>query len=95
MNKVTTSKKILWVSYAVVIILTIIVCICTFISVDCSNLVIVCGASWTELGAHTIFYSKKAQKENSIKIAYGMIDKLANKYGIENVVSLFETINRD
>ena len=91
----TTSKKILWASYTLAIVLTVITVICTLMQIECSNLVIVCGAAYTELAVHTAVYSSKAKKENAVSISYTMIEKLADKYGIENVVQLLEIVNRE
>lgn len=91
----TTSKKILWLNYGLTAILTFTTLICTFAQVECSNLVIVTGLAWGELAVHSAVYAKKASIENKIKISYSMIEKLADKYGIENVVSLFDTVTRD
>jgi len=91
----TTSKKILFISYTLTIILTIITVICTLLQIECNNLVVVCGASWTELSIHTIVYSGKAKQENKQKIAYSMFKEMAEKYPPEIVAQVFDTVTRD
>lgn len=95
-KKFPTSKKILFVSYAVAL-----VCLGLFIftlldqNPYCGEMGVVFVASLAEVSAHTAFYSMKSKKENSLYIAYDMIDKLADKYGIENVVTLYDSVNRE
>lgn len=91
----TTSKKILWLSYVIAIVLTIITVICTLLQIECGNLVIICGASYTELSVHTVVYSSKAKQENKRKIAYGMFEKMADKYSPGLVAQVFEAVTRD
>lgn len=94
--KSTTSKQILFISYAVSIF-----CLALFIytlltqNPYCGEAGVVFVASLTEVSVHTACYSSKSKKENSLRIAYDMIDKLADKYGIENVATIFDSVNRD
>ena len=43
----------------------------------------------------TSFYMWKSRAENKEKIALGMVDELAEKYGIESVIQLLGTILED
>ena len=97
MNKrFSTSKKILFVSYAMAL-----VCLGLFIftlldqNPYCGEMGVVFVASLAEVSAHTAFYSSKSKKENSLYIAYDMIEKLADKYGLESVVTLYDSVNRE
>lgn len=91
-----TSKRILYVSYAMSI-LCLFVFIFTLLTENsyCGEMGAVFVASLAEVSVHTACYSSKSKKENSLKIAYDMVDKLADKYGIENVAAIFDIINRD
>lgn len=94
-KKLTTSKKILYMSYAITIVLLLIFVSMVVFGRNASDLAVVLGLAFAELAVHTAVYSAKSKKENSLYIAYDMIDKLADKYGIENVVTLFDSVNRD
>ena len=91
----TTSKKILWASYTLAIVLTVITVICTLMQIECGNLVIVCGAAYTELAVHTAVYSSKSKAENKKKIAYSMFKEMAKDYPPELVAQVFEVVTRD
>lgn len=83
-----SSKKIWRVSFAVTILLTT-VTVCAFcMGLEISSLVTLCALAWTELGAATGFYYWKARSENKIKLTLGLVDELAEKYGIDAVVQL-------
>lgn len=60
----------------------------------CAEMAGVFIAVLAEVGTFCGFYANKSKKENSLKIAYGMIDKLGDKYGIENVTAIFDIVNR-
>ena len=65
----TYSKKIILASYICSIVLTVIVIVGTFLSLDVSNLAQITLAAWGEVAVSNAFYFKKAEKENVIKIA--------------------------
>lgn len=94
--KSTTSKKILFLSYIMAFL-----CLGIFIYMlftqnpYCGEMGVVFVAVLAEVSVHTACYSSKSKKENSLKIAYDMIDKLADKYGIENVATIFDSVNRE
>ena len=88
-KKLTTTKKILWLSWILFIIL-IIFCILGY---EVGIAMEVVGGIVTAVT--TSFYLWKSRCENREKIALGMIDELAEKYGIENVISILENILRD
>lgn len=94
-NRLTTSKKILYLSYLMTFALLIIFVVLSIADRDTSNIAVVLGLAFAELAIHTAVYSAKSKKENSLYIAYDMIGRLADKYGIENVVTLFDSVNRD
>ena len=90
------SKKIVLTSYIFTALLTL----ATFLSFffgdrDTSPLVTVTALSWAETAACNAFYFWKAKNENRIKLTEKMVHDLADKYGIDAVVSLVSTIIRD
>lgn len=95
-NKVPTSKKILFVSYTMALI-----CLGLFVyallteNPYCGEIGSIFIAVLAEVSIHTACYSTKSKKENSLYIVYDMVDKLADKYGIDSVATIFDTINRD
>lgn len=75
-KKMETSKKLVWVSWAVAIILTLIVIVCTLLSIECSNITTVSAYSWAELGAANIFYYTMVKRLNAPKIIMGIYNDL-------------------
>lgn len=92
----STSKCILFASYTIMII-CLGIFIYTLITQNpyCNEMGVVFVSSLAEVSVHTACYSSKSKKENSLKIAYGMVEKWADKYGIENVTNMFEIVNRE
>ena len=91
-----TSKKALWLSWTVTILLTIVTIFGSFLSDhDMTAVATITGLAWGVTGTCTAVYSSKAKAENRIKLTEGMIKNLADKYGIEAVVSLAEITLRD
>ncbi len=85
-----TSKKILWISYIIGIVLTIITVIGVFMGFDVMVLGTVTGLSYGEISVSNAFYFNKAKKENALKIAFGCSDLSPEK--AEKVVRLMEVI---
>lgn len=88
-NKFTTTKKILWLSWIMFVTL-IVVNAC---GIDTGLAMEVVGGIVTAVT--TGFYLWKSKCENKEKIALGMVDELAEKYGIEAVIQLLDAILED
>ena len=88
-QKLTTTKKILWLSWGLFIILIVL----TAIGIETGIAMEIVGGLATTVT--TAFYLWKSKCENREKIALAMVDELAEKYGIENVISLLDAILRD
>ena len=88
-EKLCCSKKVLVTSWATTILLTL-TCLLAFFMTpkDTTPLATVAGLSWGVTAAVTAVYSWKAKAENKIKLTNIMVKELADKYGIEAVVSL-------
>ena len=95
-KKMETSKKLAYLSDASAIILSVAVAYgCLYTNKDMNSLAIVTGAAWVECGAANAFYFWKAKNENRTKYALRLIEKLAEKHGMENVLRLTEIILKD
>lgn len=77
-KKIETSKKILWMSYAVAGILTMIVVICTFCNFECSNITTIAGFAWTEVASANIFYYNMNKRLNAPKVVMHLYDSLSD-----------------
>ena len=75
-KKMETSKKILWLSYIIGITLTLIVIVCSFMNIECSNITTLAGAAWLEISASNVFYYTMNKKLNVPKIVVGLYNDL-------------------
>lgn len=88
-EKLCCSKKVLVTSWVTTILLTLTCLMAFFLTEkDTTPLATVAGLSWGVTAAVTAVYSWKAKAENKIKLTNVMVKELADKYGIEAVVSL-------
>lgn len=88
-QKLCCSKKVLVTSWTATILLTVISLLAFFLTdKDVTPLGGIAGLSWGVTAAVTAVYSWKAKAENKIKLTNTMVKELADKYGIEAVVSL-------
>ena len=71
-KKMETSKILLLISYTITIILTILVVVGTFMSLDITNLTQITALSYGETSCCTVWYYKKAAKENVPKVIAGL-----------------------
>lgn len=87
--KMCCSKKVLVASWTTTILLTVICLLAFFLTTkDVTPLTTIVGLSWGVTAADTAVYSWKAKAENKIKLTNAMVGDLADKYGIDAVVSL-------
>lgn len=88
-EKLCCSKKVLVTSWVGTVALTLTCVLAFFLTAkDTTPLATVSGLSWGVTAAVTAVYSWKAKAENKIKLTNIMVKELADKYGIEAVVSL-------
>ena len=88
-QKMCCSKKVLVTSWGTTILLTLTCLLAFFLTAkDTTPLATIAGLSWGVTAAVTAVYSWKAKAENKIKLTNIMVRELADKYGIEAVVSL-------
>lgn len=72
--KMETSKKLLWLNHVIFYVLIILVIICTFAGIECSNLTTVTSCVAVEVGAATSFYYQMNRKLNLPKIIKRIYD---------------------
>lgn len=88
-KKLCCSKKVLVTTWTTTILLTVICVLAFFLTdKDVTPLATVAGFAWGVTAADTAVYSWKAKAENKIKLTNTMVKELADKYGIDAVVSL-------
>ena len=90
-KKMETSKKILWLSYGVTGFLTLIVVICSFIGIECSNITTLAGCAFVEVGSANIFYYTMNKRLNAPKVIMHLYnelpDQLKEQIDINNLFS--------
>lgn len=95
-KKISASKKGLIVIFGSAILTTIAIVVLTIQGgSDLSTLGEVCVALWTAAGAYSAFYLWKSKVENKCKYSQQFLDQMAEKYGIENIVPLLQSILED
>lgn len=95
-KKVSASKKGLIVIFASAILTTnAIVALTIQGTSDLTVLGDVCTALWTAAGAYSAFYLWKSKVENKCKYSQQFLDQMAEKYGIENIIPLLQSILED
>lgn len=95
-KKVSASKKGLIVIFASAILTTIAIVVLTVQGTsDLSTLGEVCVALWTAAGAYSAFYLWKSKVENKCKYSQQFLDQMVEKYGIENIIPLLQSILED
>lgn len=90
-KKIETSKLLLYISYAIAIILTVLVIVCTFLNIDCSNIVAIIGYSYGEVAAVNAFYLNMNKRINAPKVVMGLYsdlpDNLKEQVDVNNLLS--------
>ena len=78
-KKIETSKKILIISYILAIVLTLLVVICSFAEIECSNITTLAGSAWIEVSAANIFYYTMCKRLNVPKVMMGIYRDLPSE----------------
>ena len=86
-KKMETSKILLLVSYTITIILTTLVVLGTFIGADVDGLVQITTLSYGETSCCTIWYYKKAAKENVPKVIAGLPESFQQQVDINQLLN--------
>lgn len=85
-KKMETSKVLLVVSYTITIILTILIVVGTFMRLDISNLTQITALSYGETSCCTVWYYKKAAKENVPKVIAGLPQFFQEKVDVNQLL---------
>lgn len=93
--KITTSKWILLLDFAVALVLTAAVAVGSFLGRDMSEVSALALAWDGQLTVAVGFYYWKAKNENREKGVQKLITDMAEKYGVESVTSLAEIIYKE
>lgn len=93
--KIQTSKVILAVDFTAALLLTGAVVAGAWLGRDVYQVTAVCACWDAQLTAAVGFYYWKAKNENRSKYAMELVRDLAKEYGIENVISLANTVLKD
>ena len=92
-NKFPTMKKWGVLSWLITISLSMALAVGVFFTdKDMTNLATVCGFAWADTGVYTAAYAFKERAENKSKIAVAFVKEMAAEYGIENVMTLAQSI---
>ncbi len=90
-KKIETSKKILIISYALAIILTFIVILCTFFGIECGYITTLGSAAWLEVSASNVFYYTMCKRLNVPKVVMGIYrdlpQELKSQVDINNLLT--------
>lgn len=90
-----TSKKVLWLSWIAAIVLTTIAIIGGKYGVNTDSATTLACLAWGEVTAVHGFYMWKSKNENRSKHAMNLVRELADKYGIDNVTGIIESVLKD
>lgn len=94
-QKMEASKLILCGSWAATIVLTTIAVIATFADKDTSNLTTITCLAWAELTAAHSFYYWKAKNENRAKGVQQVVERMADKHGVDDAARIAEIIYKE
>lgn len=86
-KKMETSKIIILASYIIAIILTLLVIIGTFASIEVSNLTTITCLVWAEVSVSNMYYFKKAGKENVPKVIASLPELFREQVDINQLLN--------
>lgn len=93
LKKMSTMKKWGVVSWVVTIALSAALVYGVFFTDrNMADLATLCGFAWADTGVYTAAYAFKERAENKKKIAVTFVKEMASEYGIENVMTLAQSI---
>jgi len=96
MKKLSTMKRWGVLSYGLSIFLVLITLAGVFFTdKDMSVLGTLTGLSFGETATFTAAYAFKEKSANRMKMAFGFIEKLGDKYGIEAITPILQSVIQD
>lgn len=89
------SKKLLFFSWAVTLVLTLLAIIFSVLCLPMDALDTAVPLSWAETGTATGFYFWKAKNENRAKYAQKFLKDNAKEWGAETAIRIAEIVLKD
>ena len=89
------SKKLLYFSWSVTIVLTILTVVFSVKYLPLDAFIVITPLSWAETGTATAFYYWKAKNENRAKHGIVFLREFAEKWGSETAVRMAEIVLKD
>ena len=89
------SKKLLYFSWAVTLILTVMLIWFSVKTLPLDALIVVTPLSWTETGTATAFYYWKSKNENRTKYGQMFLKEFAEKWGSDVAIRMAEIVLKD
>lgn len=94
-QKMEFSKKLLYFSWAVTLILTMLTIWLSLKAMPTDAMLIITPLAWTETGVSTGYYYWKAKNENRAKYAQRFLREFAKEFGPETAVRMAEIVLKD
>lgn len=95
-GKITTMKRWGILSWMGAIVLTVVLIYGVFFtdlpSDSLSLIQTITACAWAEVAAYNVVYAYKSKMENKLKITYDFIERLGDKYGIEAITPILQSI---
>lgn len=89
------SKKLLFFSWGVTLILTVLLLWFSIKQLPLDGLIVVTPLSWTETGVATGYYYWKSKNENRAKYGQAFLKAFADKWGSETALRMAEIVLKD
>ena len=89
------SKKLLFFSWSVTLILTVLMLWFSVKQLPLDGLIVVTPLSWTETGVATGYYYWKSKNENRAKYGQTFLKEFAEKWGPEVALRMAEIVLKD
>lgn len=89
------SKKLLYFSWAITIVLTTLSIVFSVKQLPLDALIVVTPLSWAETGTATAFYYWKSKNENRAKYGQMFMRELGEKWGPEIATRIAEIVLKD
>lgn len=95
MKEMEFSKKLLYFSWAVTLILTALTIWMSLKAMPVDALLIIAPLAWTETGVSTGYYYWKSKNENRAKYAQKFIREISGEWGPETALRMAEIVLKD
>lgn len=89
------SKKLLFFSWLVTLILTVDTILMSLQSLPLDAMIVITPLAWTETGVATGYYYWKSKNENRAKYAQKFLREIAKEWGADTAVRMAEIVLKD